>query len=157
MLLPLRGLGQVSINHAILWCKFGFHCDLELVGMLDQSISTPRATFVYTIWVMYNGTTLYSNSCVPQIAKWTPTNPNFIQWSLHLLKWVAFFLTWVSCLCIDQNLSMWHQLTYWLATKCVQGVGYIPPSIMCQLIRIFQIFLVWDVPLAFHSLPWRRP
>jgi hypothetical protein len=95
MLLPLRGLGQVSINHAILWCKFGFHCDLELVGMLDQSISTPRATFAYTIWVMYNGTTLYSNSCVPQIAKLTPTNPNFIRWSLHLLKWVAFF--WHEC------------------------------------------------------------
>jgi len=61
--------------------------------MLDQSISTFKATSAYTIWAMYNGTTLCLNSYAPQIAKLTSTNRDFIQWSLQLLKWATLFLT----------------------------------------------------------------
>jgi hypothetical protein len=45
----LSGLNQVLINHEILWCRFGFYRDWELDGMLDQSISTPKVTSIYTI------------------------------------------------------------------------------------------------------------
>jgi hypothetical protein len=109
----------------------------SLMGCWTNPFQHPKSPPYTPFEPCTNGTTLHLNSHVPQITKLTSTNRDFIWWSLQLLKWAAMFLTWMSCLC----------------TSDVTLIDILACHIMC----LRGGYIVWVVPLAFHSLPWKMP